>query len=246
LGAAYAHELAGRGLNLILIARREELLQVLARGLAEQYKVRTKLLVLDLSVHDAAEQILHHTMDLDIGLLVYNAASSAVGPFLQRSMEDHMRELHTNVHSPFKLSYLLGQHLLRRGRGGILLMSSLSALQGAAYISTYAATKAFNSVLAESLWEEWRTQGVDVLVCITGAVKTPNYIASKPKPTGRFSDATMVPGQVVQEALSGLGKQPYVIPGRLNRFAGFVMRYLLPRKMAIKFMGRTLRDMYVK
>jgi len=246
LGAAYAHELAGRGLNLILIARREELLQALAKGLAQQYKIRTKPLVLDLSAHDAAEQIIHHTMDFDIGLLVYNAAFSAVGPFLQGPMEDHMRELHTNIHSPFKLVYLLGQNLLKRGRGAILLMSSLSAFQGSAYISTYAATKAFNIVLAESLWEEWRTQGVDVLVCITGAVKTPNYIASEPKPTGRFSDAPMQPEQVVQEALAALGKQPYVIPGRLNRFASFVMRYLLPRRMAIKFMGRTLRDMYVK
>jgi short-subunit dehydrogenase len=246
LGAAYARELASRGLNLLLIARREELLQALAKELAEQYKVRTKPLVLDLSVHDAAEQIIQHTMDLNIGLLVYNAAFSAVGPFLQGSMEDHMRELHTNIHSPFKLAYLLGQHLLRRGQGGILLMSSLSAFQGAAYISMYAATKAFNIVLAESLWEEWRTQGVDVLVCITGAVKTPNYVASEPKPTGRFSDATMQPERVAQEALAALGRQPYVIPGRLNRFASFVMRYLLPRKIAIKFMGRTLRDMYVK
>jgi short-subunit dehydrogenase len=56
----------------------------------------------------------------------------------------------------------------------------------------------------------------------------------------------MQPERVAQEALAALGRQPYVIPGRLNRFASFVMRYLLPRKIAIKFMGRTLRDMYVK
>ena len=246
IGAEYAEELAARGLNLILIARREDLLQSLANRLAQKYKVRAKPLVLDLSDLDAAEQIVYRTMDFDIGLLVYNAALSAVGPLLEHTMDEHMREIHTNIHTPYKLVYLLGQHLIKRGRGGIVLMSSLSAFQGSAYISTYAATKAFNIVLAESLWEEWRSRGVDVLVCISGTVKTPNYVASQPTKTNGLGDMTMIPKQVVSEALEALGKQPYVIPGRMNRIASFVMRYLMPRKMAIKFMGRTLRGMYVK
>lgn len=246
LGAAYAHELARRGLNLIVIARRTELLQSLAKDLSTKYGVKVKPLVLDLSYPDAAEQIVYQTMDLDVGLLVYNAAFSAVGSFLDHPMEHHVREIHTNVHSPLKLVYLLGQRMLERGHGGILLMSSLSAFQGSAYISAYAATKAFNIVLAESLWEEWRMHGVDMLVCICGAVKTPNYVSSQPVKTGGLGDMTMTPDQVVQEALSALGTQPFVIPGRMNRVASFVMRHLLPRKMAIRFMGRTLRSMYAK
>lgn len=246
LGAAYAEELASRGLNLVLIARRSELLQELASWLSKSYSIKTKIIMLDLSVPDAAEQIVQQTMNLDIGLLIYNAAFSAVGPFLDRSMDDHLREIRTNIHAPFKLVYLLGQRMLERGRGGIVLMSSLSAFQGSAYISNYAATKAFNIVLAEGLWEEWRTQGVDILVCVSGAIKTPNYVASEPGETGRFSDSTMEPARVVQEALDALGIQPYVIPGRMNRVASFIMRRLLPRKMAIQFMAKVLRDMYVK
>lgn len=246
LGAEYAKRLAERGLNLILVARREALLHPLAAKLEQDHKIRTKPLVLDLASHNAAEQIVHQTMDLDVGLLVYNAAFSAVGPFLDHSMDDHMRELHTNIHSPFKLVYLLGQRMIARKHGGIILMSSLSAFQGSAYISTYAATKAFNIVLAESLWEEWRDRGVDVLVCISGAIKTPNYLASQPTQTGGLGDMTMMPDEVIESALEALGRQPYVIPGRMNRLASFVMRHLLPRKTAIKFMGKTLRGMYVK
>ena len=246
LGAEYAKELASHGLNLVLVARRSELLRSLAAQFSDQYRIETKLITQDLSTPDAAEQIMQQTMDLDIGLLIYNAAFSAVGPFLERSMDEHLREIHTNIHAPLKLVYLLGQRFIARGRGGIVLMSSLSAFQGSAYISTYAATKAFNIVLAESLWEEWRTRGVDMLVCISGAVKTPNYVASQPQQTGRFSDSTMTPYQVVKEALYALGKQPYVIPGRMNRFASFIMRHLLPRKTAIQLMGRVLRDMYMK
>lgn len=246
LGAAYAQELASRGLNLVLIARGSELLQELASRLSHDYSIKTKIIVLDLAVPDAAEQIVQQTMNLDIGLLIYNAAFSAVGPFLDRPMDDHLREIHTNIHAPFKLVYLLGQRMLERGRGGIVLMSSLSAFQGSAYISNYAATKAFNIVLAEGLWEEWRTQGVDILVCVSGAMKTPNDVASEPGRTGRFFDSTMPPARVVQEALEALGIQPYVIAGRMNRLASFIMRRLLPRKMAIQLMGKVLRDMYVK
>jgi uncharacterized protein len=244
LGAAYAEELAARGLNLVLIARRSELLQSLASELSTKYNVETKIIALDLAASDAVEQIAGHTKDIEIGLLVYNAAFSAIGPFLERPLDDHIKEINTNAFTPLKLIYLFAQQMLARGRGGIVLMSSLSAFQGSAYISTYAATKAFNIVLAEGLWEEWRERGVDVLVCVSGAVKTPNYVASEPVQTGGLGDMTMHPDQVVQEALKALGRQPYLIPGRINRISSFVMRHLLPRKAAVKFMGRILRGMY--
>jgi short-subunit dehydrogenase len=179
-------------------------------------------------------------------MLVYNAAFSAIGPFLNRPLDDHAREINTNTFTPLNLIYHVAAPMLARGRGGIILMSSLSAFQGSAYISTYAATKAFNIVLAEGLWEEWRGRGVDVLVCVSGAVKTPNYVASAPEETGGLGDLTMAPEQVVREAFQGLGKGPYVIPGRMNRISSFVMRHLLPRKTSIQFMGRILRGMYVE
>ena len=246
LGAAYAEALAARGLNLILVARRSDLLQSLSSTLSQKYKIETKTIVQDLSAQDAAEQVLRSAEDLDVGLLVYNAAFSAIGPFVERSVEDHMKELHTNTMTPLKLVHFFANQMLARGRGGILLMASLSAYQGSAYISAYAATKAFNIVLAEGLWEEWRQRGVDALVCVSGAIKTPTYLASEPKQTGGLGDMAMVPDQVVKEALQALGKQPYVIPGGMNRISSFVMRHLLPRKTSIQMMGRILRGMYGK
>ena len=181
IGATYAEELASHGLNLVLVARRADRLESLASTLSTKYGIETRTLALDLSTQNAAEQIVENTKELEIGLLVYNAAFSAIGPFLERSLEDHIEEINTNAFTPLKLIYLFAAQMLTRGRGGIMLMSSLSAFQGSAYISTYAATKAFNIVLAEGLWEEWRARGVDVLVCVSGAVKTPNYIASEPE-----------------------------------------------------------------
>jgi short-subunit dehydrogenase len=244
LGAAYADLIARQGLNLVLIARRAEVLDTLARHLQEKHGVQVMTLPLDLSRADAAESIIAGTGALEIGLLVYNAAFSAVGPFQETTIQDHFKEIDTNIRTPLALTHHFGQRMLDRGRGGVILMSSLSAFQGSAFISNYGATKAFNMLLAEGLWEEWRNLGVDVLVCVAGATRTPNYLASTPKQTGRFSDATLEPETVADEALAALGRQPHVIPGRSNRFASFVMRHLMPRRMAIQMMGRILKDMY--
>jgi len=245
LGAAYARQLAARGLNLFLIARRTELLETLAVNLTHQFAVQVQTLTLDLSAPEAAEQIDRETAGLDLGLLVYNAALSVVGPLHDHPLAVHLKEINTNVRTPFTLTYRLGQRMLEKGHGGIILMSSLSAFQGSAYISNYSATKAYNLLLAEGLWEEWRPRGVDVLVCVAGAIKTPNFEASGPRQTGRFSDATMEPEGIARAAIAALGRQPFVIPGWSNRLASFVMRHLLPRRVSIRMMGRILHDMYI-
>jgi hypothetical protein len=245
LGAAYAEALARRGLNLLLVARRLELLQPLAGRLTVQYGIQVRTLPLDLSKPDAADQIAQATLTLEIGLLVYNAAYSAVGAFFDHSLEDHLREVDTNVRTPLSLVNIFGKRMLAVGHGGIILMTSLSAFQGSAYISTYSATKAFNVVLAEGLWEEWRRSGVDVLACVAGAIRTPNYLASSPKRTGRISDATLEPDVIVAEGLAALGHRPSVIPGAFNRLSSFIMRHLLSRQAAVQIMGNVLRGMYV-
>ena len=244
IGAAYAEELARRGLDLLLVARRPAPLESLSQSLASKYKVHVQTLPLDLSSPGAARRLADVSIGLDVGLLVYNAAFSAIGPFLGRPLEDHFRELDTNIRAPLELAFLFGQRMVEHGRGGVLLMSSLSSFQGSAFISTYGATKAFTTVFAEGLWEEWRGRGVDALVCISGAVRTPGYIASGPQKSGGFSDSTLEPQQVVREALAALGRQPFVIPGRGNRLASFVMRHLIPRQAAIRIMGGVLRRMY--
>jgi hypothetical protein len=211
----------------------------------KEYNVEIYVLPLDLASPDAAERICQETEALDVGLLIYNAAFSAVGTFLKKTQEDHLKEVDTNVRTPLRLVYHFGARMLAAGQGGIVLMTSLSAFQGSAYISNYSATKAFNLILAEGLWEEWRHDGVDVLACIAGAIRTPNYLASRPIRTGRFSDATLEPNKVVTETLEALGHQPTVIPGKMNRLSSFVMRRLLSRQAGIRFMGSVLRSMYV-
>jgi short-subunit dehydrogenase len=246
LGAEFATQLARNKLNLVLIARRKEVLEVLASKLAQEYAIEVRTLELDLARDDADSIIAEQTGDLDIGLLVYNAAVSLIGPFFSQSLQDHQNEVIVNCRAPMTLVYLFGQRMLKRRRGGIILMSSLSSAQGSALVANYAATKAYNRILAEGLWEELRTQGVDVLACSAGPISTPNYIASLPVATKRSAGMTLSTYTVVAETLAGLGRGPFVIPGRQYRLANFVMQRLLPTRFVIKIMGRVMRGMYPK
>jgi len=127
-----------------------------------------------------------------------------------------------------------------RGRGGIILMSSLTGSQGTPLVATYAATKAFNLVLAEGLWDELKERGIDVLACRAGATRTPGFEASKPASGAPL----MEPGPVVAETLAALGRGPSVVPGALNRIAALLMGHALPRRAAVHVISRMTRRMY--
>lgn len=242
LGAEFATQLAARGLHLVLLARREELLKTLSAHLKDLYSIEIRTLPLDLARDDIATLVAEATCDLEIGLLVYNAAVSMIGPYFETSLDDHLREIAVNCRAPMTLAYLLGQPMLKRQRGGIVFMSSLGGAQGSALLANYAATKAYNRLLAEGLWDELRTQGVDVLASCPAAVSTPGYLASAP----RGSTSAMTPQAVVTESLEALSKGPTIIPGRTYRLANVLMQRILSRKRAIRLMGSFTRKMYQK
>jgi uncharacterized protein len=243
LGAEYARQLAEIGLNLVIVARRADVLAALADDLRRRFPVQVRPVACDLSGGDAAAQVAAQTADLEVGLLVYNAALAPVAPFFDLPLDEHLRAVATNVQTPLALAYLFGKAMRARRRGGIVLMSSLSAAQGSALISNYAATKAYNQVLAEGLWDELRQDGVDVLASLPASIATPGYLADLPGDRHSPTQA-MAPQQVAAETLAALGKQPTVVPGLSNRLAAFTMRHLFPRRSAIRLMGRVLRGMY--
>ena len=172
LGAEFATQLAARGLNLLLIARRKELLEQLAAQLTHDHAIEVRTLPLDLAREDIGEVIEAATGDLEIGLLVYNAALSMIGPYFEISLEDHLKEIAINCRAPLTLSYLLGQSMLKRRRGAIILMSSLSSAQGAPLITNYAATKAGIIGFTKSVALEVSRHGITVNAVCPGFTET--------------------------------------------------------------------------
>jgi short-subunit dehydrogenase len=244
LGAQFARQIAARGVNLVLLARRARELALLGDALAAEHGVSVRTLALDLADPDAVGTAKRETHELEIGLLVYNAALSCIGPFLDAPLAEHLAELDINCRGPLVFAHGFGRGMAERGRGGILLMSSLAGAQGAPGISHYAATKAYNTVLAEGLWGELRARGVDVLACCAGATLTPRYLANqKASGGGSLPAPEMDPAAVVAEALAALGRKPSMIPGTANRVAAVFMQRLLPRRLAVSIMGRSTRGM---
>lgn len=239
IGAAFSTELAQRGCHVAMVGLDGGHLDALATRLrAGGTQVRT--LATDLS-HPASGEALRSLVDaLDVGLVVWNAAHPAIGAFHLVEGAALDAALSVNVNGPVALLRHLMPRLVDRGRGGVVLMSSLAAGQGTARLATYSATKAFTRTLAEGLWAEYRPLGVDVIAVAPGATDTPAFRASAPAKTPRLA----APESVAHAALDGLGRGPVVIPGRSNQLAAAVLQRLLPRRSAIALLSRTARSMY--
>jgi len=245
LGEAFAHEIAKKGINIILVARRKELMEKLSQQLRQEYNVKTKIIQLDLASIDVLEKIKKETEQLEIGLMIYNAASSPIGLFYHFNLEQQNKVIDINVKGPMIFTYYFGQLMKDRGKGGIILLSSLAGLQGDPYHAHYSATRGYTMNLAEALWYEMKKYGVHVMTCAAGATKTPNYISSKPKRAGLINPRPMDAKKVAKGSLKSLRKnKPYHYPGFSNKFNVFILRHLLSRKAAIKFLGNIANKMY--
>jgi short-subunit dehydrogenase len=245
IGAAFARALAEDGFNLILVARRAVPLDALAEELGGAHRISVTTIPCDLGETGTVPAIVAASADREIGLLVYNAASSSVGPFLATPAPAHAAMIDVNARAPVLLAHALAGSMARRKRGGIVLMSSLTAFQGTPLVATYGATKAFNLVLAEALWSELASHGIDVVACCAGATTTPGYDRVTPRSSeARFGPRPQAPGDVAREALAALGRRPVAITGFANRLASFVMRRVLSRRQAVSVMTRAMKARY--
>jgi short-subunit dehydrogenase len=241
LGAEFARQLAARGLNLVLVARSEDRLKALAHGLEGEHRIRVKIIAIDLSREDLLDPIKKATDSLEIGLLVNNAGLSTVGPFLDMSADYLLSQFHTNARSALVLTRHFGEKMAAQERGGVIFLSSGSAPHGTPFSANYSGTKAYNLMLAEALWAEWRPLGVDVLGFIAGLTRTPGMEANGLKPNvfvplGR-------PDKVVRRALQTLGKKPSAADGIRNRL-GYTFFNLAPRSFSTSILGKSMDAMF--
>lgn len=241
LGAAYARQLADRGLRLVVVDRDAAALDALATDLGTRTEIRA--LDVDLAADDAPDVVLDETADLDVGLFVANAASSYVGRFRDQPFDVIDTQLRLNLRTPTAIVHGLLPRLAGRSRSGIILMSSQSSRRGAPLVATYAGTKAYLAILAESLWDELGDDGIDVLGVLPGSTRTPGWLASLPQ-SGMGTEGVMEPDDVVREALDTLGSgQPSLIAGAGNRDADALLDSM-PRADAVRMVGQVMRDMY--
>ncbi|MBB3046904.1 hypothetical protein FHR99_001140 [Litorivivens lipolytica] len=218
IGRAWAAGLGAQGLNLVLIDRNRELLDQACLELERETGASCHPIVADLGSAESLGTIVEGVGAREIGMLVYNAALADVGPFFKADLglDYELTKAQVNMLSPLVLVHHFAQPMLARKRGGIVLMSSGSGLQGAPFYSHYAATKAYNIVLAESLWHEFKPYNVDVMACIAGMTLSPGVASAVERGEGQHS-IYQTPEEVVAEGLQALGSEPSHICGVHNR-----------------------------
>ena len=182
MGAEYCRQIAAMGLDLVILDRDESALDATGelRSAPDAVDVVTAVVDLGQPPEHLLDAVRRAVGDLEIGLLVANAAWSPVGRFIDTDLAALLTAIDINCRAPVVLVHELGARMAARGRGGIIVMSSLAAETGAANVALYSATKAFDLVLAEGLWYELRDRGVDVVAIRPGSTRTPGWQSRQP------------------------------------------------------------------
>jgi short-subunit dehydrogenase len=173
IGAAFARELARRGMNLILVARSAGALEALANELSTAHKIRADVLPFDLGQENAAQAVKHavEQRGLAVDMLVNNAGFATHGRFEElESGRDH-QQIMVNVTALVDLSRAFVPQLLAR-RGSLINVASTVAYQPTPYMAVYGASKAFVTSFSVALAEEYRGRGLRVLALCPGATET--------------------------------------------------------------------------
>jgi len=233
IGKEFARQIAASGLYVVLVARRQSALEELGHELATEYGVQYRTVSVDLSDEGFLEKVTAVTRDLDIGLVISNAGAIAYGNFLTTERASLYRGLHLNATAHLNLIHHYGQHLTKRGRGGVILVSSTAGLQGTPYMADYAAAKAYVVSLGQALHVEFEKLGVNVTVLIPGPTNTAMLAASGTEP----SDVPMKVMSAAECAAEGLAA---LSVNRSSHITGTMMRTMMtviPRSVRPKMLG---------
>ena len=205
IGAEFASQLAGRGMHLILAARRFDRMKELAEELNTRHGTNCHIVTIDLAEDDAPRKIMLelNRLGIQLELLVNNAGVAMIGDIEATSAESVRRMLNLNIQSLTELTYRVLPGMLERGHGAIINLSSQAAFQPVAFMAAYAASKSYVLHFSEALWAEARSRGVTVLALCPGVTRTELFdTAGVPGWLEKHTSTT--PSRVVKKALQAL------------------------------------------
>lgn len=241
IGRAFAHELASKGMNLILVARSERKLADLAEQLKRRHGIDAAVLIADLSQAESPQAVYEacRERNLAVDMLINNAGFATHGSFEQIDAARQQEEVNLNVSAVMKLSHLFLPAMQSRRFGAVINVSSTAAFQPDPYMAVYGATKSFVLSFTEALHEENRSRGVRCLALCPGSTETAFFdvVAAEEASVGQ----RQTPEFVVAAALRALDRgRSYAVPGRRN-YALAQLSRLLPRKQMASIVGGMLR-----
>ncbi|NJO76048.1 MAG: SDR family NAD(P)-dependent oxidoreductase, partial [Leptolyngbyaceae cyanobacterium RM1_406_9] len=237
IGREIGYRLAEAGLNLVLVGRQRTLLEQMSTELANRHSIQVRIVELDLALESSIKTLEATTRDLDVGLLIGAAGFGTSGSFLNAQLEPEIEMLNVNCRALLELSWYFGRRFAERGRGGIVLMSSIVGFQGTPFAAHYAATKSYVQALGEALSVELAPLGVDVLTAAPGP--TDSNFATR---AGMKLGVALKPQDIAQPILAALGRRSTVLPGFLSKLLTYLLMPL-PRWVRVRIMGGVMAGM---
>lgn len=231
IGAEFASQLAGRGMHLILVARRKDKMTELATELNTRHGTRCHVVAIDLSDPEASRRLFEEIgrLDVNVELLINNAGIGLIGQIESTTPEDVRRLLHVNLLTLADLTYRVLPGMLQRGHGAIINVSSQAAFQPVAFMATYAASKSFILHFSEALWAEVRSRGVTVTALCPGVTRT-DFFDKAGAPGWLEKHTSTAPPKVVKAALRAMEKRKqFVVPGWRNYLLTILVRFMTRR-----------------
>jgi uncharacterized protein len=237
IGAELTSQIAAKGINIVLVARKEKELADHATSLQKRYGIKTKYVSADLATTEGIEKV--KQIEEKIGLLVIAAGIEVNGAFEKTSLESELKLIQINVVATLQLTHHFSKAMIERKKGGILLISSLSGHMPNPYLSNYAGSKAYVLNLGASLYGELKSKGIDVSILSPGLTNTP-MVADNGIDWSKTPMQAMEPSVVAEIGLKGLGKRLLSIPGRKNKFMAFMSKHS-PLEMLAKVNEEMIR-----
>lgn len=244
IGAAFAHKLAARGRNVLLVARSEEKLIALCNELGRQTSIRAQYVAIDLEQPEAADQLLEETKrrELEIEMLVNNAGFGSMGDFAKLDLERELQMIRLNIGAVVAVTHKFLGPMRERKRGTIINVASTAGFQAVPFMATYAATKAFVLSFSEALWDENRLHGVHVMAVCPGVTETNFFEASEiERPPMR---TVHTPEEVVETALDALARQKSTVISGWTNWLTIEAERFVPRNVVTKVVGNALRSRF--
>lgn len=237
IGRAFASECAGRGLDIVLVARHSDVLEEFKLQLTTLHGVQALAIAADLGTPEGLDTLSRKTADLDVGLLIAAAGYGTSGPFLDGEITTEQDMLNVNCLAVLHSAYCFGRRFRQRGRGGLILLSSLVGWQGTPQSAHYAATKAYVQALAEGIQIELSPLNIDVLAVAPGPVHS-GFAQRADMRMG----AAVSPEVVAKASLRAMGRKGTVIPGVLSKVLTWSL-LPLPRSVRSQILGRVMSGM---
>ena len=240
IGVALARELARHGAKLILTARRGDRLEALAAELTAQ-GTEVRIVVADLNDPTAPEEIFAATAGagLMVDILIENAGLGQYGAFIENNIEQEVSQVRVNCEAMVRLARLFVPDMVKRRRGWVLVLASTASFQPVPYLTTYAATKAFDRFFALGLAAELARFGVKVTALCPGSTESEFFDVAR---AGVFKGSAMQPAhEVARKAIAALARgQRTILPSFSGKITSFLVR-LLPVGLITHFVEKQAR-----